>query len=52
MITFAVRYETPIMYETMLDKKYIKELRALKKELETISSKMAKVLRDSTASSE
>ena len=52
MITFAVRYEIPIMDETMLDKKYIKELKALKKELETISSKRAKVLRDSTASSE
>lgn len=36
----------------MLDKKYIKELKALKKELDTISSKRAKVLRDSTASSE
>ena len=36
----------------MLEKKYIKELKALKKELETISSKRAKALRDSTASSE
>ena len=52
MTTFAVRYETLITNKAMLEKKYIKELKALKKELETISSKRAKALRDSTASSE
>lgn len=36
----------------MFEKEYVKELKALRKELDTISSKMAKVLRRSTASSE
>ena len=52
MTTFAVQSEIQITNKVMLEKKYIKELKALKKELETISSKRSKVLSDSTRSSE
>ena len=52
MITFAVQYRTQITNKAMSEKKYVKKLKSLKKELEDISSKRAKVLTDSTRANE